>query len=233
MSATKTIEGRGLEKVYGTGELAFRALKEVDFAADPGEMVMIVGPSGSGKSTLLSILGCVLSPTSGELYLGGRRIDGLREKRLAAIRLHEIGFIFQGHNLIAALPAIDNVAMMLEMQGLSMRQAKREARELLEHVGLGDKLRSVPADMSGGQRQRVAIARALAGKPPLLLADEPTASLDAETGRLVTESIRELTKASGVTAIIVTHDNRIFHYADRIVHIEDGSIVAPHKEKTA
>jgi putative ABC transport system ATP-binding protein len=218
------IDARGVQKTFGKGNLAFRALKGVDFSVDHGEFVMLAGPSGSGKTTLLSILGCVLSPTEGRVRLFGEDVGGLREADLPRIRTELIGFIFQGHNLIASLSAEQNIVLQLELRGFSAPDARREARAMLERVGLGDKVENKPMELSGGQRQRVAIARALAGSPPLVLADEPTAALDAENGRLVTEILRDLARERGHTVVVVTHDNRIFHLADRIVHIEDGLI---------
>jgi putative ABC transport system ATP-binding protein len=221
------IELKGLTKTYGTGALAFQALKGIDLTVKQGEFMMLVGPSGSGKTTLLSILGCVLSPTDGEAYLFGEKLHGRRESDLPDLRLSYIGFIFQGHNLIPALNLEDNVAFPLELRGYSRHDALTEAREVLTAVGLADKLKRHPEDLSGGQRQRVAIARALAGKPPLILADEPTAALDAQTGQQVTELLKKLSTERGHTVVVVTHDNRIFHYADRTVHIEDGLLVPP------
>jgi putative ABC transport system ATP-binding protein len=216
------IDARNVTKVFGEGALAFTALHGVDFQVQKGELVMLAGPSGSGKTTLLSILGCVLSATAGDVTIDGLRITGLRDTTLASIRRARIGFIFQGHNLIASLPARDNVALVLELRGVKRPSALAAADEMLARVGLGDKRKSPPADLSGGQRQRVAIARALAGDPPLVLADEPTAALDAHSGLVVTELLREVAKERGGTVVVVTHDNRIFHLADRIVHIEDG-----------
>ena len=216
------VDVRGLRKVYGSGQNAFEALKGVDFPVRRGEFLMLVGPSGSGKTTLLSILGCVLTPTSGDVHLFGERVSGRKESELPRLRLSYIGFIFQGHNLIASLTAAENVALVMELRGKPKRLALREACRLLEVVGLGDKLESKPQNLSGGQRQRVAIARALAGDPPLILADEPTASLDGPNGLLVTELLRDLCRKEGRTVVVVTHDNRIFHLADRIVYIEDG-----------
>jgi putative ABC transport system ATP-binding protein len=221
-----TILARGVTKTYGSGAVAYQALRGVDFEARSGEFVMLNGPSGSGKTTLLSILGCVLTPTSGEVSLFGETISGRRESELPHLRLSYIGFIFQGHNLIASLDARDNVALSMRMRGHSVREANREAERLLVRVGLADKLDRKPSELSGGQRQRVAIARALAGSPPIILADEPTASLDAETGAVVTNLLKEMAREGGHTVVVVTHDNRIFHLADRIVHIEDGHIVA-------
>jgi putative ABC transport system ATP-binding protein len=222
MSVTSAIDARGVRKVFGAGALAFEALAGVDFQVARGELVMLAGPSGSGKTTLLSILGCVLSATAGEVEVDGVRITGRDERELPALRLERIGFVFQGHNLIAALSARENVALVLEMRGLARREALVRADAILERVGLGDKRASLPAELSGGQRQRVAVARALCGDPPVVLADEPTAALDAESGRVVTELLREVAKERGGTVVVVTHDSRIFHLADRIVHIEDG-----------
>ena len=224
MNAPYAIEVRDLTKTYGSGNTAYQALKGVDFVASRGEFVMLSGPSGSGKTTLLSVLGCVLTPTTGDVKLLGDDISHAKEKELPRLRLSYIGFVFQSHNLIDALSARDNVAMLLELRGQSRREATREATRLLESVGLGDKVDSKPRDLSGGQRQRVAIARALAGAPPSLLADEPTAALDAHNGLAVTELLRSLAKEHGHTVVVVTHDSRIFHLADRIVHIEDGLI---------
>jgi putative ABC transport system ATP-binding protein len=219
------IELHGITKTYGTGAVAFQALKGIDLTVQRGEFMMLVGPSGSGKTTLLSILGCVLTPTTGTGKLFGEDFHGKGEGDLPRLRLKYIGFIFQGHNLMAALSAEENVALPLRMRGYSKAAALTEAREVLARVGLGSKLRSRPEDLSGGQRQRVAIARAVAGRPPLILADEPTASLDAESGQQVTTILKELCTERGHTVVVVTHDNRIFHLADRTVYIEDGQLV--------
>jgi putative ABC transport system ATP-binding protein len=218
------IAASGVTKTFGKGALAVPALRGVDFPVRRGEFVMLAGPSGSGKTTLLSLLGCVHKPTSGTVELFGERISDLSEDELPRIRTEFIGFIFQGHNLLASLSAEENIVLQLELRGFEPKEALRVARDLLERVGLADKCDRKPGDMSGGQRQRVAIARAVAGGPPLILADEPTAALDAENGRLVTEMLRDLAKERGHTVVVVTHDNRIFHLADRIVHIEDGRI---------
>jgi len=219
------IDAQRIIKRFGTGPLAFQALTDVDFQVARGELVMLVGPSGSGKTTLLSILGCVLRPTSGEVRLFGQDVARLKDSDLPAFRSAVIGFVFQGHNLIASLTARDNIAMISRLRGRSSRQARAEADDLLAQVGLADKRKRRPNELSGGQRQRVAIARALAGDPPLVFADEPTAALDATTGHEVTQLLVELAKVHSSTVVIVTHDNRIFHLADRIVGIEDGRIV--------
>ena len=222
MSAAPAVQLKGITKTFGDGALAFQALKGIDLTVPRGEFMMLVGPSGSGKTTLLSILGCVLTPTEGELYLFGEAVHGRREAELPDLRLSYIGFIFQGHNLLPALSVEDNVAFPLELRGYTRKAALAEAREVLTEVGLGPKLKRFPDELSGGQRQRVAVARAVAGRPPLILADEPTAALDAETGQQVTQLLKQLSAERGHTVVVVTHDNRIFHYADRTVHIEDG-----------
>ena len=222
MSGDAAVRLTGITKTFGEGPLAFRALKGIDLTVPRGEFMMLVGPSGSGKTTLLSILGCVLTPTAGELYLFGEAVHGRREAELPDLRLSYIGFIFQGHNLLPALSVEDNVAFPLELRGYTRKAALAEAREVLTEVGLGPKLKRFPDELSGGQRQRVAVARAVAGRPPLILADEPTAALDAETGQQVTQLLKQLSAERGHTVVVVTHDNRIFHYADRTVHIEDG-----------
>ncbi|MGA2450494.1 MAG: ABC transporter ATP-binding protein [Polyangiaceae bacterium] len=225
MRSSFAIEVRDLTKTYGSGNTAYRALRGIDFTASPSEFVMLSGPSGSGKTTLLSVLGCVLTPTTGKVALLGEDVSHAKEKDLPRLRLSYIGFVFQSHNLIEALSSQDNIALVLELRGWSRGDARREAARLLESVDLPDKRDSKPRDLSGGQRQRVAIARALAGAPPILLADEPTAALDAHNGYAVTELLRKLAKDHGHTIVVVTHDSRIFHLADRIVYIEDGLIV--------
>jgi putative ABC transport system ATP-binding protein len=222
---------RSLVKTFGKGALAFEALKGVDLSLDPGEIVMLAGPSGSGKTTLLSILGCVLTPTSGEMHLFGEDVSRVPESELSPLRLSYIGFVFQGHNLIASLTAQENIALQIQLRGGSHTQAMREAAILLDRVGLAEKRARKPAELSGGQRQRVAVARALAGAPPLILADEPTASLDAASGLLVMTILRDLARQSNHTVLVVTHDARIFRLADRLVYIEDGRIAeAPRDE---
>jgi putative ABC transport system ATP-binding protein len=220
-----TIDAHGVSKTYGKGQLAVHALRDVDFVARAGELVILAGPSGSGKSTLLSILGCVLTPSAGEVRLLGERVDGRPERELPNLRLTYIGFVFQAHNLITSLTATENVVVPLRLRRHPARAARAEARELLARVGLHAEADRSPDTLSMGQRQRVAIARALAGAPPILLADEPTASLDAETGHEVVELLRSLCVERGRTAVVVTHDARIFPLADRLVRIDDGRIV--------
>ena len=223
--ADLAIDARDVHKVFGTGALAFEALRGVDFQVARGELLMLVGPSGSGKTTLLSILGCVLSATAGDVKLFDLDVTRLKGRELPAVRRALIGFVFQGSNLIASLSAFDNVRLVLETRGVPRARASAEAKELLDRVGLADKLWNRPRELSGGQQQRVAIARAVAGAPPLVLADEPTAALDAQTGHEAVELLTRVCRERGSTVVIVTHDSRIFQFADRIVHIEDGHIV--------
>jgi putative ABC transport system ATP-binding protein len=224
------IEIRNLVKTFGKGSAAVHALNGVDFDVAAGEVVMLMGPSGSGKTTLLSAMGCILQATSGSIQIDGREIVGLPESKLPKIRLEHFGFIFQGFNLFPALTARENVELSLKLKGVSASQCRRRAAELLEQVGLGDKLKTHPADLSGGQKQRIAIARALAGDPPIILADEPTAALDSHSGQTVMELLTALARQRQRAVVVVTHDNRVLHYADRTVHIADGRIATHFEE---
>jgi putative ABC transport system ATP-binding protein len=224
MGDPMVIEVRGLIRRYGTGENTFLALRGIDLDVARGEILFITGPSGSGKTTLLSILGCVLAPSEGSAKVLGTEVGGLSEREAAAFRLRQLGFVFQGHNLIASLTALENVRLPLMLAGVPAPEAEARALAELTAVGIADRADRLPRDLSGGQRQRVAIARALAGNPPVLLADEPTASLDAQSGRDVMERMTRLARERGTTVVVVTHDNRIFPYADRIVSIEDGML---------
>ena len=220
----KAIEVKNLTKTYGSGETAVHALKAVDLDVDAGELLLLLGASGSGKTTLISIVGCILSATSGSCKINGEETVGLPNNRLPRVRLDNIGFIFQGFNLFPALNAQENVEIALDLKGVRGAQARMRAAELLERVGLKDKLKANPADLSGGQKQRVAIARALAGEPKIILADEPTAALDSNSGKLIMDLLQELAHEQNRAVVVVTHDNRAFDYADRIVSIEDGQI---------
>lgn len=213
---------RDLVKTYGSGENEVRALCGVSMEINAGEVLVLMGPSGSGKTTLISILGGILTATSGSVRIGDREIVGLPERQLPALRRDLFGFIFQGFNLFPALTAVENVAIMCRLKAVANPAAR--AAELLESVGLGAKLHSYPADLSGGQKQRVAIARALAGEPQIILADEPTAALDSVSGRTVLEILSGLARNKNRAVVIVTHDPRVLDYCDRIVHIEDGRV---------
>jgi putative ABC transport system ATP-binding protein len=221
------IEIRNLVKSYGSGDARVHALRGVSLDVVPGEILMLMGPSGSGKTTLLSIMGCILQATSGSVRIAGREIVGLPESRLPRIRLENFGFVFQGFNLFPALTARENVHV-----AVNLKKGRVSAAELLSQVGLGDKLNAYPADLSGGQKQRIAIARALAGDPPILLADEPTAALDSQSGKTVMDILAGLARQRHRAVVIVTHDSRVLHYADRIVHIQDGSIRENYLEET-
>lgn len=220
------VVARGVTKTFGSGALAYQALKGVDFSADEGEFVILNGPSGSGKTTLLSILGCVLAASSGSVKLLGEEVVGLKPSALPALRLAYIGFIFQEHNLIASLDALANVMLPLELRGWTRREARAEGLRLLDAVGLADKVDSRAAQLSGGQRQRVAVARALANDPPVILADEPTGSLDSKSSGQVFAILRDLVHAQGKTVVAVTHDLALAARMDRRVELMDGTIVA-------
>jgi putative ABC transport system ATP-binding protein len=218
------IEVRELTKTYAEGAAASRALDGVDLDVHAGELTLLMGPSGSGKTTLVSIMGCILRPTSGSVRIAGRDVTRLRESELPAVRLQQIGFVFQGFNLFPTLTAAENVEVALNLKQIRGGRAHRRSRELLDEVGLTEKYDAFPADLSGGQKQRVAIARALAGEPRIILADEPTAALDKASGRTVLDMLRGLAHGKGRAVVIVTHDNRTLEFADRIVRIEDGRV---------
>ncbi|MCX8133050.1 MAG: ATP-binding cassette domain-containing protein [Roseococcus sp.] len=219
------VELRGVSFAYGSGELRRLVLREVDLRVEPGEIVILTGPSGSGKTTLLTLIGALRAMQQGSARVLGQELMGAGEAARVRLR-RRIGFIFQNHNLLGFLTARQNVAMALELDGaLSERERLARAGAMLEAVGLAEHSEKHPAQLSGGQRQRVAIARALAGGPGLILADEPTAALDKQTGQEVVRLLRDLAKGRGVPILLVTHDPRILDLADRIVAMEDGRIV--------
>ena len=221
---SSAIIGKGIQKAYRSGSISTPVLTGIDLRIERGECVFLAGPSGSGKSTLLSILGCDLTPDEGEIQILGENVTQFRPRDQARFRRQRIGFVFQRFHLIRALRAWENVAVALNLLGQSTSAAKKEAYQLLDAVGLADKSSSHVSQLSMGQRQRVAMARALAGDPELILADEPTAALDAETGLTAMTLLRELTTRRGKTVFVVTHDPRIFSMADRILYLEDGRI---------
>ncbi|MDX2093132.1 MAG: ABC transporter ATP-binding protein [Kofleriaceae bacterium] len=214
----------GVGKTYGTGENAVTALRDATLDLRAGEVTLIEGPSGSGKTTLISILGLLLTPSAGEVWIEGKNVAGLGERALPGLRARNFGFVFQGFNLFPALSALENVAMAIQMKDPRRKDPKGEARRLLEMVGLGTRIHHLPADLSGGQKQRVAIARALGGNPPILVGDEPTAALDTKTALSVMELLRELASSAGRAVVVVTHDPRLERFADRVVRVEDGLI---------
>ena len=212
-----------LYKIY-PGPQEVRALDGVSLSVEAGEFVAIVGHSGSGKSTLMNMLGCLDTPTSGAYFLEGRDVSRLRDDELSEIRNVQIGFIFQGFNLIPGLDALENVELPLLYRGIGKSQRRQLAMDALRRVGLAERLHHRPAEMSGGQQQRVAIARAIAARPPLLLADEPTGNLDTRSGREVMDILWDL-HAEGRTIILITHDEGIASSAQRIVRIQDGKVL--------
>lgn len=221
------IVARGVEMVFQNGPQTYQALKAIDLDINQGDIHLLMGPSGSGKTTLLSILGGILTPTHGRVCLFGQDLTRMSRSKLAQFRLRNIGFIFQEFNLFPALNAVENVELALDMKGVKGRAAHREAMALLDEVGLANKARSMPRDLSGGQKQRVAIARALTGNPQLIMADEPTASLDSQSGHAVITLLRKLAKERHRTVVMVTHDPRITDVADRVSYLEDGEL-QPH-----
>lgn len=223
----KTIDARRLSKSYVRGEVISHVLRDIDLSARSGECIVLAGPSGSGKTTLLSLLGCILRPDAGRLELLGRDVQRLSSGELAAFRRNEIGFLFQRLHLIRGLSAVENVAVPLLLNGVPDRAARKSAAARLEAVGLAGFARHDPRRMSVGQCQRVALARALANDPRIILADEPTASLDAESGQAVMQLLHRLLKEEQRTAIVVTHDVRVFPFADRVLHLQDGRFLKP------
>ena len=218
------LRARGLRKQYGRGEGVVRAVDGIDMEVLRGETVAVMGPSGCGKSTLLHLLGGLDRPDAGEIWLADRRLDTLSERALADLRRHDVGFVFQAFYLMDELTAVGNVELPALLAGRSPREARRRARELLEQVGLADRVNHLPSALSGGQRQRVAIARALANEPLVVFADEPTGNLDGAATADVLRLLDALHEA-GLTLVIVTHDERIAATADRLISMRDGAFV--------
>ena len=221
----KQIEVTDIQKIYEEGSVRVHAVKGVTLSIDAGQLVLLMGPSGSGKTTLLSMMGCILKPTKGRVQIMGEEVTNWNENSLPLTRRKHIGFIFQHFNLLSALTALENVEVSLNLKGIKGKEGNRIARDLLEQVGLGDRCDFLPMDLSGGEKQRVSIARALAGKPSIILADEPTGNLDSQTGRKVIELIKQLAVRENKSVIIVTHDVRLTDLADRIYHMEDGLLI--------
>jgi putative ABC transport system ATP-binding protein len=218
-----------LHKIYKMGENEVHALRGVSLTVQSGEIIAIMGPSGSGKSTLMNILGCLDQPTWGLYALDGKDVSKMTDDDLAAVRNKKVGFVFQSFNLLARTSALDNVMLPLVYAGMSARDRRTRAKEVLESVGLGDRLDHTPNELSGGQQQRVAIARALVNRPAIILADEPTGNLDSKSGREVMAILQRLNREIGITIVLVTHDPHISKYARRAIHIFDGKVL---KEET-
>ncbi len=224
MSAVVEVEG--VSKTFGTGDLAVQALKPCSFSVQQGELAALLGPSGSGKSTLLLAISLILEPTTGRIVVNGQEIynNGWTGVDDRAFRRRNIGFIFQQHNLIPFLNAIENVALVMQLNGISRREATRRAKDLLGYLEIAHRADSMPANLSGGEQQRVAIGRALANAPPLILADEPTAALDTERGVKVMKLLSKIARERHSAVITVTHDHRMIEGFDTVYHLDDGRL---------
>ncbi len=217
----------GLEKVFGEGRLAVTALKDIEFSVQQGELMALLGPSGSGKTTLLLCISLILEPSSGHIMINGQDIykNGWTGVDIRCFRRENIGFIFQAHNLIPFLTAVENVALIMTLNGVSDKAAKKQAMELLEYLEISHRARALPGTMSGGEQQRVAIARALANQPVLILADEPTAALDTERGMKVMGLLKKIARERGTAVITVTHDHRMIAGFDTVRELNDGRFI--------
>jgi ABC-type lipoprotein export system ATPase subunit len=220
------IELHDIRRTYHLGEVDLQVLKGVSITIERGEMVALMGASGSGKTTLMNVLGCLDKPTSGKYILDGEDVSGLSSDQLAVVRSRKIGFVFQSFNLLPRTSALEQVMMPLSYANppVSDREAKKRAKEVLERVGLGDRMDHLPTQLSGGQQQRVAIARSLINRPPLLFADEPTGNLDSKTSREVLQMFSDLNKVDGITIVLVTHASEVAVHASRTIRIRDGLI---------
>lgn len=222
----QTVVAEDVTKVFREGQTEVTVLRGASLNVEQGEVVALEGPSGSGKTTLLSILGCLLSASGGRVSIAGEPVDSVRPSRMHAIRRRHIGFVFQQFNLFPALTALENVEYALNLKGVDGRIATEQAAALIERVGLADRAKFLPRDLSGGQKQRVAIARALAASPSLVLADEPTANLDATVADSILDLFTELARKERRSLLIVTHDPKVRRVADRVVRIENGKLAA-------
>ncbi len=233
MAAQPVISIHNLDHSFGQGQLRKQVLYDINLEIRVGEIIIMTGPSGSGKTTLLTLMGGLRSTQSGSLQVLGKELYGATPAQLVQAR-RDNGYIFQAHNLHGSLTALQNVKMGLELhQDISLAEMQSRSAQMLEQVGLGERLRYYPDNLSGGQKQRVAIARALVSHPKIVLADEPTAALDSKSGRDVVSLMQQLAREQGCTILLVTHDNRILDIADRIVHLEDGKLAADNKLSTA
>jgi putative ABC transport system ATP-binding protein len=215
---------KGVSVTYGHGEAAVKAVDDVSLQVDRGKLTLLMGPSGSGKTTVLQILGCLRRPDAGEVHVGGRSVGELGERELSTVRREQIGFVFQQYNLLPNLRAWENVALALELQGNTGKQIERRSRDILSRLGIDDRAEAFPGELSGGQKQRVAIARSIISSPQLILADEPTAALDATAGLNVARVLRELAEEHDRAVVVVTHDARMEPFAHSVILLEDGQI---------
>ena len=233
MSKPVIAKATHIVKELGQGAAKVTALRDVTLTLHAGELTLLMGPSGSGKTTLLSILGCILTPTSGDVSIAGETTSGLSPEKLADLRRRHVGFIFQSYNLFPTLNALENVRLALDVRGGSKGETMQQAEMALREVGLGHRLRNFPGNLSGGEQQRVAVARAIATQPSLILADEPTAALDSENGHAVMALLAEIAKNESRAVLAVTHDPQTHAYADRVVRIEDGRIIGDERRAKA
>lgn len=221
----------GINKIYRTNEIETVALENVNLEVNKGEFLSIMGPSGCGKSTLLNIMGLLDAPTSGTIEIAGTKVDGMKDKELAAFRNRKLGFVFQSFHLINSLNVLDNVELPLLYRKVSAKERRHLAEEVLKKVGLSHRMRHMPTQLSGGQCQRVAIARAIIGNPEIILADEPTGNLDSKNGKEVMDLLTDLNRNSGATIVMVTHSQHDASFAHRVVNLFDGEIVTDIKNR--
>jgi len=231
MKTEKIVELKNIWKIYQLGKVELIALKEISLEIAPDDFVTVMGASGSGKSTLLNMIGCLDSPSQGNVVLKGKDTSLLSEDQLSQLRGKTIGFIFQEFNLLPNLNALENVMLPMIFQGIPLEERKKRAHDLLMSVGLEKRISHQPAELSGGERQRVAIARAFANDPELVIADEPTGNLDSTTGKKIMEILTDFHKREGKTIVVVTHDPHIADYSEQIVNIKDGQIIVNHKQR--
>lgn len=224
MNEVPIIQLSGVTRVYGSGDIAVRALDGIDLTVERGEFIAMMGPSGSGKSTAMNVMGCLDSPTGGSYRFGGVEVGDLSRDQRALLRRHYLGFIFQGYNLLPRTSALQNVELPMIYKGIGRGERRAAAEAALEKVGLRERAHHDPSELSGGQQQRVAIARALAGKPEVILADEPTGNLDTKTSVEIMEVLEELNRSEGITIVMVTHEEDMAAYAHRLIWMVDGRI---------
>jgi putative ABC transport system ATP-binding protein len=218
------VECQGVTKIYRQGEVTVPALRGVDLSVEAGEFTALAGPSGSGKTTLLNLIGGLDRPDEGSIAVAENDYAEMKDSRMAELRLHHIGFVFQAYNLIPVLSAVENVEYVMLLQGVSAEERRKRAKEILDEVGLEGRYNHRPAELSGGQQQRVAVARAIVSNPSIVLADEPTANLDSQTGAALLEMMAEMNQRREVTFIFSTHDRQVMEFARRLVRIKDGRV---------